>query len=263
MWKPLTAATLTALALTAPAFADTHIAFVDDAGKPATQVYVKDGNVRLETGGDAILFDTAAGRFTMIDGEQRSYLVMDAAGMERMAAGARQAQEQMAGAMAQMQEQMAQMPPEQRAMMEQMMGGAGVPTAPMAPPKVEIKDAGSTQKVAGFRCKDVQMLTGGRPVARMCVADLESLDIPAADRAALDAMHQGMKKMAAMGPAGSAAPDIMPEGLALKYVPQGAAARDGEGPEALQSISHGAVKADLFAVPRGYTEEVMPDMGVR
>ena len=48
MWKPLTAATLAALALSAPAWADTHIAYVDDAGRPATQVYVKDGKVRLE-----------------------------------------------------------------------------------------------------------------------------------------------------------------------------------------------------------------------
>jgi hypothetical protein len=264
MFRPLTAATLTVLAMTVPAWADTHIAYVDDAGRPATQLYVKDGKVRLETGGDAILYDAAADRFPMLDGERHSYVVMDAERMERMVAGAKQAREQMAASMAQMREQMTGMPPEQRAMMEQMMGGlggAGEPTAPMTPPKVEIKDVGSTQKVAGFRCKDVRMLVGGRAAARMCVADLEALDIPAADRVTLGAMHEGMQKMAAMDPTGSAALDIMPQGLALKYEPQGPAAESGEGPEALQSISHGAVQADLFAVPPGYTEEVMPDAG--
>lgn len=253
---------VTALALAGPAWADTHLAYVDDAGQAATQVYVKDGKVRLETGGGVMLYDAAAERFTMIDTEERSYTVMGAEEMERMAAGAARAREQMAGSMARMREQLAGMPPEQRAMMEQMMGGlaAAEPAAAQGPSPVEIRPLGSTRKVAGHPCKDVQMVAGGRPMARMCVAELESLGVPAADRAALEKMHKGIRRMAAMAPGGGAVPDIMPQGLALAYTPEAAAADDGGAPETLRSISHGAVKADLFAVPEGYTEEAIPDM---
>ena len=47
MWKFVTAASFTTLALSAPAFADTHVSYVDDSGNPATQLYVKDGKVHL------------------------------------------------------------------------------------------------------------------------------------------------------------------------------------------------------------------------
>lgn len=261
---PLTTAALAVLALSTPALADVHLSYVDDTGAPATQLYVKDGSVRLETGADVMLYDTKAGRFTMIDTGERSYTVMDAETMEKMAARAGQARQQMAGRMAQMQEQMAGMPPEQRAMMEQMMGGlaanAADPAA-MAAPEVEIRDMGGTRKVAGFACKDVQAVVNGAPVARMCVAGLETLGIPAADRATLDAMHAGMERMAAAAPGGAAMPDIMPQGLALRYEPVGVAAEDGEGPEMLGSIDRGAVRADLFRVPAGYAEQEMPGDG--
>jgi hypothetical protein len=265
MWKPLTLATLTTFSLTLPAFADTHVSYVDERGKPATQLYVKDGKVRLETGGDAMLYDAAAGSFTMIDGADRSYIVMDPETMARMAAQAGQMQQQMAGQMAAMQEQMASMPPEQRAMMEQMMAnmGGGSPMAAGTPPEVEMREMGSTQKIAGFRCKDVRMLVGGRPMARMCVSELDALGIPDGDRAALNAMHEGIQSMAAMGPGAPSVPDVMPQGLALKYEPEGPAARDGGGPETLKGVSRSGLDADLFAVPAGYTRQEIPDMGGR
>lgn len=268
MWKSLTVATLTTLALTLPAHADTQFSYVDEAGKPATQLYVKDGKVRMETGGDAMMFDASSGTFTVIDHAEQSYMVMDAATMERMAAQAGQMQQRMAPQMAEMQAQMEHMSPEQRAMVEQMMGGlaanAADPSAmAMAAPKVEMKDMGGTRKVAGFRCKDVQMVVGGQSYARMCLAQLDSLDIPAADRATLEAMHEGMRHMTEMGPGAPSVPDIMPDGLAIAYQPEGPAVEDGDGPETLKAISHGGLKPDLFTVPAGYTEQKMPDMGGR
>jgi hypothetical protein len=267
MWKPITLATLATVFLTLPAHADTHVSYVDEHGKPATQVYVQDGKVRMEMGRDAMLFDAAAGTFTMIDGAERSYVVMDAETMANMAAQAGQMRQMMSGQMAAMQEQMANMPPEQRAMMEQMMGGmsgAGPGAAGgMKAPEIEMRETGDNQRIAGFRCKEVRMLIDGKPAAQMCVAELETLGISGGDRAALNAMHERIQAMAAMGEGAPSVPDIMPQGLALKYVPEGAAARAGGTPETLQAISKGGVSPGMFTVPAGYTEQKIPEMGGR
>lgn len=266
MWKSI-AATVGILALTVPAFADTHVSYVDEAGKPASQLYVKDGKVRLESSGGVMLYDAAAASFTMIDTEEKSYMVMDAATMEKMAARAAQMQQRMAPQMgqmqAQMQAQMEHMSPEQRAGMEEMMAGLaahGAKPSAMQAPQVEIKELGSKRKVAGYGCKDIQMVVQGTVAARMCVADPGSLDIPAADGATLKAMHEGVQKMAAMGP-GASVPDIMPRGLALSYEPEAMMADEDNRPEVLKGISTGGLKADLFAPPAGYTRREMPDMG--
>ncbi|HEV2111628.1 MAG TPA: hypothetical protein VGT99_09770, partial [Gammaproteobacteria bacterium] len=178
-----------AAAFAMPALADTHISYVDDAGQPGTQMYVKGGKVRIEGGKDhsIAIYDVASNRMTVLMPEQNKYLVFDEQTAQQMGAEASAAQQQMQAAMKahqaeldqaqqQMQAAMAQMTPEQRAQAQQMLAAQGSqPGSPAAlqtgAPKVERQDLGTTETVAGHGCRDVQMVINGRPGSTLCVSD--------------------------------------------------------------------------------------------
>jgi len=125
-----------------PAFADTHISYVDDGGQPATQIYVKGGKVRVEGGrGQGVaIYDLASNSMTVLLPDRNQYLVLDQKSADQMGAQMSAAQQQMHTAMSApqaaidpapkpMQEAMDNMTPEQRAQMQQMMEGQGAPGA--------------------------------------------------------------------------------------------------------------------------------------
>lgn len=268
MWKPFAAGALAVAAViagAAPARADTHIQYVDATGKPASQVYVKDGSVRLEReGGPTVVWDTAAVRLTTIDAATGTYTVLDKAGMDRIGEKVRQAEldralhsGRLSDAQKRAVEEVARMTPEQRALLEQMVG-----TLPgLGPaPKVEVQDLGSGERIAGHACNDVVVLAWGMKVARMCVVELDALELPPLDRAALQAMHDGIHGMVkAMGQAAPAVPDLVPKGLALKYEPGDPDRPSARPGEIVRAITAGPVAADLFRVPAGYKEQPFPE----
>ena len=49
-----------------PALADTHISYVDDGGQPGTQIYVKGGKVRIESGHNISIYDLATNSMTVL-----------------------------------------------------------------------------------------------------------------------------------------------------------------------------------------------------
>jgi len=228
-----TSIALALLASAAPAFADTHITYVNDSGQPSSQMLVKGGKMRMEFNDGVhqnfMIYDLASNSMTMFMPEQKKYLVFDEAAASQMGAKSAAAQQQLQGAQQQaqgqmaahqdqmdqanqeMQQKLASLPPEQRAMMEKMMaarGGNPAATNPMAAmqgagaPQMEMKDLGTTETVAGHSCKDVQMTINGRPTTTLCVIDSPaSLGIPAADMKSMRAMMEAMQKLSAkMGP---------------------------------------------------------------
>src|SRR5882724_7199944 len=95
-----------------PALADTHITYVDDQGKIASQIYVKGGKVRVE-GGDSSgqgigLYDVATNTMTVLMPAQKRYLVFNSASAAQIGANANAAQQQAQAASAQAQAQLAQ-----------------------------------------------------------------------------------------------------------------------------------------------------------
>lgn len=266
MWKPLAAGALAAVALAAPARADTRIRYVDAAGAPASQVYVKAGKVRLEPagGGPVVLFDAADGSLTTLDVDRRAYTVIDPATMDRVGQKARAAQVeraarsgQLTAAQKRVMDEMARMTPQQRALLEEMMGGLpGLGPAP----KITIKDLGTTRKIAGYPCADVHVLAADMTVAHMCVAELAVLAIPPLDRAALQALHDGVQRMMKiMGPGAPAVPDLVPRGLALLYEPGSPEVPRAREGEILHAISGDPLADALFQVPADFTAQPFPD----
>jgi hypothetical protein len=270
-----------------PALADTHITFVDEKGNVATQMFVKNGKVRVEgQGGNSIsLYDSASNTATVLLPGQKKYLRLDSQSAAQMGATADAAQEKIQSANAQAQAAMAQhqtemdqanqqmetatanLTPEQKAMLQQMNqshAGANNPTAiPGGGMQVTIKELGTTETVAGHSCKDVQVVVNNQPRATDCVVDSPaSLGISAADLKTLQAMRVGMQKMMSrMGPMGQGMAATLSSGFAIKTTRQQYRNMSlVSETDTLKSVSSGSVDAGLFDIPAGYTQTTMQEM---
>ena len=281
-----TSVVLVLLTLAAPAFADSHISFVDDSGQPASQIYVKGGKVRIEGGGRGVaIYDASSNSMTMLLPEQKKYLVMDEQAADQMGAAASnaqqqsqaaaaQAQSQMAGHQAEMdqanqkmQQAMANMTPEQKAMMQQAMGGHGMGGAGSTPAggmQMDIKDLGSSETVAGHKCEDMQLTMNVHAVATMCVysGSAASLGIPAADVKTLETMRAGMQKLQShMGPMGQGMAAMMGKGFSLKTTHQTYKnMQPGTETDTFKGVSTAGLDASLFEIPAGYTQTTLQEM---
>lgn len=270
-----------ALAIAAPALADTHITFVNDSGQPSSQLYVKDGKVRMEfsdgTHHGFALYDAAANSMTLFMPERKEYLVYNEQSAGQIGAQANAAQQQMQAEMAQhqgemdqanaqMQAAMAKMTPEQRAMMQKMMPQQGA--GPMAAmhgggAQMEMKELGTTETIAGHVCRDMQMVMNGRPMSTFCVMDSPaSLGIPSADLKTLEVMRDGMHKLAEkMGPMAQNMSSMMSKGFAIKTTHQTFQnMKMVTVTDTLKSVDTGRLSATLFSSPAGYTETTMQQM---
>ncbi|MGE5625327.1 MAG: DUF4412 domain-containing protein [Bacillota bacterium] len=282
---------LVSAAFAVPAFADTHISFVDDSGQPGTQLYVKGGKVRMESGGGQGIgiYDAASNTLTLIMPEQKKYMVMNEQAADQMGATANAAAQQTQTANAQtqaamaahqgqmdeanqkMQAAMANMTPEQQAMMQKAMGGHGMPggpagatPGPMGGMQMDTKDLGTSETVAGHKCEDMQMIMNGRPMMTSCVfsGTPADLGVPAADAKTLEAMRAGMEKLRShMGPMAQGMGSMMNKGFALKTTHQ---VYKNMQPvtvtDTFKGVSTGSLDASLFAIPAGYTQTTMQEM---
>lgn len=236
--------------------AGVHIAFVDQSGNPASQIYVLGSKVRMESGaaqdGGAI-YDAATHTVTVLMPGRQAYMVLDKRSAAEMGAQMQEAEQKLKG-------RMANLPPEQRAMMEKMMAQGG---AMSGQTQITVKDLGSSETVAGHQCKDMQIVTNGTAGLKMCVAPMSSLNIPVGDIATLNAMRGDMVQiMSGMGPMGQAYSTLENvDGFAIKReVPR----REGftlvTGTETLKSINRETPAAVLFEIPPGYHETSMKQM---
>lgn len=277
---------LTTAAFAMPALADTHISYVDDSGQPGTQFYVKGNKVRMESQHSISIYDASKNSLLVLMPEQKKYMVFDQQTAKQMGAEVDAAQQHMqaAGAQAQaamsanqaqtdmanqqMQAAMANMTPEQKAQMQQMIDAQSAQAkAAMAATqgglKVETKDLGTSETVAGHSCKDVQITVNGRPTSTDCVIDsLASLGIPSADLKTLGTMRDGMQKLAAnMGPMAQGMAGAMNKGFALKTTHQSMQGfKRVEVTDTFKSLSTAGLSGSLFELPAGYTQTTMAEL---
>jgi hypothetical protein len=279
-------AALSAAAL--PALADTHISFVDDKGNVSTQMFIKNGKVRIEgQGGKSIsLYDSASNTATVLLPGQKKYLKLDNQSSAQVGAEADAAQQKIQAANAEAQTKLAQnqaamdqanqqmetatanLTPEQKAMLQQMnqsrLGANNAAAGSGGALQVSIKDLGTTETVAGHSCKDVQVLINNQPRATDCVVDSPaSLGIPTADLKTLQAMRIGMQKlMSRMGPMGQGmAAATISNGFAIKTTRQSYRNLNMQTEtDTLKSISTSTVDAGLFSIPAGYSQTTLPEM---
>ena len=288
-----TALAFAAIVAATPALADTHITSVNDSGQPSSQLFVKGGKIRMEFN-DAghqgyALYDVASNTMTMVMPEKKQYMVFDdkaasqmgeqqAAAQQQMQGAQQQAQAQMAAhqgdmdaANQKMQAAMANMTPQQQAMMQKMMAGrpgGGNPMAAMqgGGMQVEMKDLGTTETIAGHKCKDMQMTVGGRATSSMCMSDEPptAFGVPAADYKTLETMRDGMQKLTAkMGPMAQSMSAVMSKGFALKTTHQSfdpKTMKSTDVTSTFKSVTTESLDSSMFQLPAGYSEITMDQM---
>lgn len=266
------------LTLAAPAFADTHIGFVDQQGTATTQLYVKGGKVRIEQrDGQAVsLYDTASNSVTVLLPGQKQYIVMDSQSMSQMGsqfdAAQRQAQTRAAQNQAQMdqadqetQGAEANLTPQQKAAMAQVLAHrpqAG-PTTPGDEMTMSIHELGTRESVDGHGCRDVQVMMNNKLVSTDCIVDSPAaLGIAGADLKTLQAMRTGMQNlMQQMGPMGKGMMANMGSGFAIKVTHQTFRNMQMvDETDSLKSISSAGLDASLFSIPAGYTQTTFQEM---
>jgi len=142
-------------------------------------------NVGGQSGID-MLFSKKDDTMTIINHQQKSYVVVDE---ERIAQLAGQAQGLLDAIQQQLEKQMKEMPPEKQARMREMMEKYGMkdPNAPPPPPRT-IKRLGN-RAINGFKCRQVEVYKGPAKMSELCVADASALGLPAADYATIQAMQ--------------------------------------------------------------------------
>lgn len=266
------------LALAAPAFADTHISFVDQQGAATTQLYVKNGKVRAEEhDGQAVsLYDAASNSLTVLLPGRKQYIVMDSQSVSQMSSQFDAAQQQAQSHAAQDQAQQdqadqqlqaaeAKLTPQQKAAMDQALANrpqAGA-TAPGDAMAVSIHELGTRETVDGHGCRDVQVLMNNKLVSTDCIVDSPAaLGIAGGDLKTLQAMRTGMQKlMQQMGPMGKSMMANMGTGFAIKVTHQTYRNMQMvEETDSLKSISGAGLDGSLFSIPAGYTQTTFQDM---
>ncbi|MBI2382298.1 MAG: DUF4412 domain-containing protein [Gammaproteobacteria bacterium] len=237
--------------------ADTLLTY-QSPGKPVREIAIAGGKVNMKMSGENadVLFDTRLRAMSIVNHAERRYIVMDEAGIQKMAEFANQ-----------MMKMMENLPPQVREQMKGMMGGQGMPGQRVVP-QVLIKRSGRRDKVNGMGCELVESWVDGRKQSEMCVAPHSALKIPAADLDTLKAMFAFSKRVTEKF---EFAKDLdnqwqqLGDQIPLRMIDN----LDGNKPEQfeLKSVSNGKLPESRFTIPAGYQQQKielpqgMPGMG--
>lgn len=228
-------------ALAVPAWADFSADFADVQGAGAaslTRIEVSGARMRMDTGQNSILVDTANGRILMLEHDKRQYMDM--------------------GKMAQSLNAMLEsVPPQMREMMKQRMAAHGGGAA------VTYASTGKAQTIAGYPCTIYRVTVGDTHRSDACLADLSAAGIDAADQTTVRKVFDDLRAMAQTASAGMASSSInqIPTG---KFPVRMTRYEDGKVADVSQikDVNHAAVNRADFEIPAGYTEREMPAMGM-
>lgn len=220
--------------------ADTRIDFktTEGTGGDMTSLIIAQGKIRTDSGKTSVILDPGGGVMTLIDHSKKTFTRINKADLD---AFAKQLADMMAG-----------MPPEVQKMMAGRMGGGGGNAV------VDFQPTGASSSVAGKPCKVYQMTLAGKVHSESCLADASAIDIPASDRATMQAALAWSKELTdslSKGPLGRFG-DSVPFRNGLVPVRSTTFNADGSrNTSELSGVSTSAVSADTFAMPAGYKEQ--------
>lgn len=265
--------------LSAPVLADTHIAYVNAGGQAADQIYIKSGMVRMESGaGHSIgIFDTVSNALIVVNPDKKTYSIFNEQTAANLGTQFQEAQQRLQEATGKLQKQAESLADKattltQHGLLQTLVGHALIDYAVtlMIPSNItlqmELKDLGTEETVAGFKCQNEQLLINGKPGDTRCVVrDTAALGIPAADLATLQTMSDDYKQiLTAIEPMAPGISATMPTGLPVrsqKLAWDPATQKLTTATNTLQSISTGPLSTDLFKPPAGYTQTSLDQIG--
>jgi hypothetical protein len=229
------------LLATGSLLADTRFDFktTEGTGGDLTSLTIAQGKIRTDAGKNtSVILDPGAGVMTIIDHNKKTFTKINKADLD---AFAKQLADMMAG-----------LPPEMQKMMAGRLGGGGGNAI------VDFQPTGATSSVGGKPCKVYQMTMSGKVHSESCLADAAALDVPAADRATMQAAMAWSKELTdslSKGPLGRFG-DSVPFRNGGFPVRSTTFNSDGSrNTSELAGVSTAAVSADTFAMPAGYKEQ--------
>jgi hypothetical protein len=197
--------------------------------------------------------DLKTGQMTVIDNNKKEYFVITRQDLEQMKA--RIQQQMNSPEMKRAQEQMKNMPPEMQKRMQAMMGGMAS--------SVEVKNLGTTRKIAGYTCTNWQVTMGQMTRTEQCMST--EVPFPVQTWDAYRDFAESMKNMAsAMGPMAKGLTDLQEKMKAMQGFPLATSTtvnvmgHSSSTSTEVTEIKRGALPASTWAVPAGYTKVESP-----
>ncbi|HFD87828.1 MAG TPA: hypothetical protein ENJ35_09160 [Gammaproteobacteria bacterium] len=167
---------------------DTLIKFKTNAPGSPDSMSIKGSKVLISApeGKGRFIMDTAAGKITMINDQEKKYFELDNKTVEQTSSMMKMMQNAMLA-------QLKNLPPEQRKAIESRLGlQQKTPPAP----KVEIKPTSAVIKVNGIPCTMTNIFTDGKKTAEACVATTKAAGISEADFATMQKMFRMSRELA-------------------------------------------------------------------
>ena len=230
------------------AMADSTLIYNDNNGSETSRIMLSDGlakmthNTEVKT---ALIFDAKANRFTILDHERKSYMVL---GEKEIAALGNVAA--MIDRM--LEEQLAQMPAGQREQMRGMMKSMIEKQMPKQTALPTYEKSGQTHNYNGFNCEQVMQLVDGKKQGDFCVADHQALGVSDEEYQGIQSFMQVAEKLAGQfGQNQSMNFASIGEMLPVQY-------QLDHGTGTLTTVNHDDLPAQTFQVPEGYTQQDLP-----
>lgn len=227
-------------AATVAVYADTKIEFkaTENGGSAMSAFLIGQGKVRADVDQTmTIIIDPKEGAMTTIDRAKKSYTKITRADIQQIT------------------QMMANIPPGMEQMMQGRMAGRGGAQAPV------VADTGETATVAGKSCRIFRTTQDGKAIAEACMADPNSVEIPAADRATMTSALAFAKELTdalAKAPMLAGVLNAQPFRSGLVPIRFTSIAADGTRKTSeLAGVTSATLPADSFAIPSGFKEEKM------
>jgi len=252
-------AAIACTAFVADARADARIDFraTEGGGAHIETLFIGQGLLRSDAGAStSLIMDPGTGVITLLQHDERTYVRMDQAEIERMGGA-------FASTMSQVDQTLAALPPSMRAQMQELTGGMlGVGDGR---PMLQVRQTGQRETVAGHACTVYQTRKQGSLVSETCMAPASVLDgLSTAGRRTLDsamAMTTQMAETLSKGPLRNLV-DLGPFKGGL--FPLRITEIDGShrATSEFASITAVILPSDLFATPAGYREKKLEIPGL-
>ncbi|MES1944637.1 hypothetical protein PC39_10997 [Salinisphaera sp. PC39] len=238
--RTLTQAAAVALACAAvTAGADTTLVY--GGGDGDFTVRLRPGELRIDDPGPTWqLYRAAEDSIYTVDPEAKRYRRLDAD-------AARAIRRRLDKLRARIEARLAELPEDKRAAARAALADQ-VPGFDATAGDTRAEATGAVSKVAGHKCREIEIRRDGKPQETLCVADPGALGIPPAEFATVRGMFELMETLlAGTGFENVGLPYLALEGMPVRYRQDGTGAR-----RTLRRVGHDRLSDLVFEIPPGY-----------
>ncbi len=253
---PLSAVALV-LIMTCAAHADVQISSETvnaSTGKTSSMnMYLTADRMKMDLGTTEMIYNDDTGTVYNVMKDRHTYMVLDPATQQRMAA-------MMSGMQDKLRQQMAAMPEAQRKQLEARMGAMTQPK-----PDSPYVKTGESKTVGSWSCQVFRKTLGSGSTIDACFAPLSTIGLTRDDLAVFKKLAVRMQQtMPTAGAMGGLDFDKLRQEVGFEGFPvQTVTSMNGtpRTTSTMKSVQHLTLPADTFDLPTGYTRQEMPGLG--